>query len=236
MWLSLIGRRPSCPQRATHLDNLGVDLFGADNGVWLPSAYYSGMPSFVGAFHRGAPEQVYTDYVEMYLLSATTKNDAIERLDDLRAMLRNGCIRLSASAGRQEPHPPRAAVRRTWAAFYRQPGRESLPTAMIEPRPIYQVIGPADEDFPRVVPAHPRNRHLDWREVWDFVQRGTSPTQIAIDIFIKTDRNVDAVWLGRGRLLCGFRPRAGRSRTDGGRTNAVPGCDRQRAPLLGSPM
>ncbi len=67
---------------------------------------------------------------------------------------------------------------------------------MIEPRPIYQVIGPADEDFPRVVPAHPRNRHLDWREVWDFVQRGTSPTQIAIDIFIKTDRNVDAVWLG----------------------------------------
>ena len=88
------------------LTNFGIDLNGAENGIWLPSKEYVGIPSsFAGSYHSGAPKPYYTDFVETYLNAATSKADALSRLNKLKEWLSNGCMPINSLGVRTKPGP-----------------------------------------------------------------------------------------------------------------------------------
>jgi hypothetical protein len=62
--------------------------------------------------------------------------------------------------------------------------------------PIFQVSAPPDEDYPRPLFIHPRNRgKIDWRLVTRYAETGSPVETSTTDIFIKTHRQVDAFWI-----------------------------------------
>ena len=68
------------------LHKWGVDLNGAENGVWLPEYTY---PRYNGSTHKGGHFKSYTETVVERLEEATDKESAIAILDEIRDDLLN---------------------------------------------------------------------------------------------------------------------------------------------------
>jgi hypothetical protein len=60
---------------------------------------------------------------------------------------------------------------------------------------VYQVHPPADETYPRIFFPHTRNRTVDWARLGEYAQHGTLDRPETFDIFVKTDRHLDTVWI-----------------------------------------
>jgi hypothetical protein len=74
------------------LQDFGIDLNSADNGLYLPSTDY---PGRTASLHSGGPTDAYTNYVNKELSQATNKADALRILDGLKTELRNGTLKIN---------------------------------------------------------------------------------------------------------------------------------------------
>jgi hypothetical protein len=61
-------------------------------------------------------------------------------------------------------------------------------------RAVYLVLPGLTDSYPRLLPTHPRNRHIDWRQLADYAESG-EPDPGRFDIFIKADQEFDTVWI-----------------------------------------
>jgi hypothetical protein len=69
------------------LHDWGIDLNGAENGVWLPKYHFTGRLDANGVgpcLHRGMHNRAYTDVVLQRLRLATTKDEAVAVLASIR--------------------------------------------------------------------------------------------------------------------------------------------------------
>ena len=82
---SMVGQR---------LQKWGINLNGAENGVWLPSVRTGG---YTGALHSGAPTQAYLTAVRDRLAKATSKEDAIRILGEIRDDLVAGKLQINGA-------------------------------------------------------------------------------------------------------------------------------------------
>jgi hypothetical protein len=98
-----------------------IDLNGVANGLYLPSGPYSGL-QFVGSFHSGMSAGYYRTYVYTYLDAATSKADALNRLEDLKRWLQNGCMPINAAGVGAKPAygtcPPALVAHYKGAPYY----------------------------------------------------------------------------------------------------------------------
>ena len=70
-------------------------------------------------------------------------------------------------------------------------------------------LGPAsDEAYPRLEYRHPRNRGIDWVELERYVRGESAAPLAALNVFIKTDRPLDAVSLTQSGPIVSERARA----------------------------
>jgi A nuclease family of the HNH/ENDO VII superfamily with conserved AHH len=72
---------------AHRLRNWGIDLNAAENGMWLPAADYAGR---LAPIHRGGHTKAYYEWVEDLLNQATTREDALRILEDIKDQLERG--------------------------------------------------------------------------------------------------------------------------------------------------
>lgn len=76
-----------------------INLNGAENGVFLPSRDF---PNRQPSLHLGGPSRAYTQYVNDALGEASTKEEALEVLDDIRAKLLSGELKINNTKGLQD--------------------------------------------------------------------------------------------------------------------------------------
>lgn len=79
------GDSPGAQEARDILDGFGIDINGADNGVYLPTDDISG-----GANHRTLHTADYYDKVNSALSGARNRDEAIDILHDIAEMLSNG--------------------------------------------------------------------------------------------------------------------------------------------------
>jgi hypothetical protein len=79
-------RYPGAKEERDILDNFGIKIDDAVNGVWLPNKPGVGP----GAYHPSLHTRVYYKEVEKLLRDATTKEHAIEILGEIGERLKNG--------------------------------------------------------------------------------------------------------------------------------------------------
>jgi hypothetical protein len=85
-------------------DDFDIDLNGVQNGLWLPSGPYTGLPAaFKGSYHSGMSAGYYTSFVNSYLDDATSAADALDRLGNVKAWLLNGCMPINRTGVRTKP-------------------------------------------------------------------------------------------------------------------------------------
>src|SRR5262249_6798681 len=66
--------------------------------------------------------------------------------------------------------------------------------AVTTPLKLYKLATTSDENYPRLLTSHPRNRDIDWRAVDDYATAGV-PIQGQFDLFVKTDQKIDTVYI-----------------------------------------
>jgi hypothetical protein len=71
----------------TTLDNLGIDINSADNGVFLPQVPGSTAP---GAYHPSLNSDAYHEQLRLDLLGVESRQRALDILNDIRSQLLNG--------------------------------------------------------------------------------------------------------------------------------------------------
>jgi hypothetical protein len=76
------------------LHALGIDLNGAENGVWLPSQDY---PGRIASIHRGRHCSSYLDLVYELLQEAANKQDALAILEGIRNDLLTGIVHVKGA-------------------------------------------------------------------------------------------------------------------------------------------
>jgi hypothetical protein len=58
------------------------------------------------------------------------------------------------------------------------------------------LMGPGgDATYPQLLAGHPRNRRIDWAQLDRYAHHGSPGDGDPVDIFVKTDRDIDAVWV-----------------------------------------
>jgi hypothetical protein len=82
--------RSSSSRRTGHH---AIDLNGTENGVLLPTRRF---PGWKGAIHRGGSPAYYKGAVRELLDQATSKEDALNLLEQIREKLLNGDWQLNA--------------------------------------------------------------------------------------------------------------------------------------------
>jgi hypothetical protein len=87
LFLEPIGRK---------LSNLGIDLNGAENGVWLPKFNYPGRKASI---HNGRTCGSYIDKIRQLFDAAETNEDALAILRRLREDLVNGKLLINGATG-----------------------------------------------------------------------------------------------------------------------------------------
>ena len=80
------------------LDNLGIDINSADNGVFLPQVPGSTAP---GAYHPSLNSDAYNKQLQLDFLGVNSRNEALDVLDKIRNQLLNGTYPSS------KPVPPK---------------------------------------------------------------------------------------------------------------------------------
>lgn len=78
------------------LSNLGIDLNGAENGVWLPKFDYPGRKASI---HNGRTCGSYIDKIRQMFDAAETHEDALAILKQLREDLENGKLLINGATG-----------------------------------------------------------------------------------------------------------------------------------------
>lgn len=81
------------------MKDLGIDLNGVDNGIWLPVRSSGYLNGFTGSLHNGRSNGNYIEYVDSYLDQSTDIGDARARLSDLKRWLTNGCLPINTTEG-----------------------------------------------------------------------------------------------------------------------------------------
>jgi hypothetical protein len=72
---------------------------------------------------------------------------------------------------------------------------------------VYELLGAADEAYPRLNARHPRNRGIDWRQLGRYL-RGDSETSIPEPgLFVSADREFDALHIPMSGWLLSERAR-----------------------------
>src|SRR5688500_11452693 len=66
---------------------------------------------------------------------------------------------------------------------------------MTEPPAVYQLKHTTDLNYPRLLAGHPRNAAVDFTALGSYAEEGDPTTPKAFDLYVKTRRRFDAVWV-----------------------------------------